>query len=252
MKTLYTIFFFVLLSSILIQCSNGKKEDAGDSKDSVVHVDTNIFGKNPLFDDSCTLLEEIIDSSIGKNGEFKLEIQSIQHQSRGQFISYRLRKKRGDFWELLQEFVTRKQNADSIDLLILDYNNDGYKDFSIYTAIEPNSANERRNVFIFDKTYDTLVPIKNSSNYPNLRYNKALDCLDSWEIYTGSSTIFLELEQDSLREFAGVSLFDDVREVYTININGKLKVLKKETIKDLDVYQRYINFRPLRAEQEVL
>ncbi|MEZ4805588.1 MAG: hypothetical protein R2852_08930 [Bacteroidia bacterium] len=163
-----------------------------------------------------------------------------------------MRKKRGIHWELLQEFVTRKQNADSVDLLIMDYNNDGYNDFSIYTAIEPNSANERRNVFIFDKSYDTLIPIKNSSNYPNLRYNKALDCLDSWEIYAGSSTIFLELEQDSLREFAGVSLFDDVREIYTINIHGKLKVLKKGNHKDLDVYQRYTNFRPLRVEQEVL
>ncbi|MEZ4805587.1 MAG: hypothetical protein R2852_08925 [Bacteroidia bacterium] len=56
MKILYTSLFFILLSTIFIQCSNGKKGDAEDTQDSSALVKTNIFGSNPLLDDSCTLL----------------------------------------------------------------------------------------------------------------------------------------------------------------------------------------------------
>jgi hypothetical protein len=90
-----------------------------------------------------------------------------------------------------------------------------------------------------------LKIIKNSDDYPNLQYNEVLNCIDSWMVYGGTSTVFLKIDQDSLREFAGVELYDDYRETYLVDTKGKHNTLKKEKIKDLDIYTRFKNFNPL-------
>ena len=87
--------------------------------------------------------------------------------------------------------------------------------------------------------------MKNSDHYPNLQYNELLNCVDAWLVYGGSSTVFLKIEKDSLREFAGVSLEENQREIYIIDKKGKRKTLKKEFVKDLEVYTRYQNYNPL-------
>ncbi len=61
-----------------------------------------------------------------------------------------------------------------------------------------------RSLFIYDKDTDQIVYIKNSGDYPNMRYNKKLDCIDAW-LFTGSTTtVFLRLQGDTLHEFASV------------------------------------------------
>ena len=87
--------------------------------------------------------------------------------------------------------------------------------------------------------------MKNSDHYPNLQYNELINCVDAWLVYGGSSTVFLKIEKDSLRKFAGVSLDNDNREIYIIDKKGKRKTVKKEIVKDLEVYTRYKNYNPL-------
>ena len=64
-------------------------------------------------------------------------------------------------------------------------------------------------------------------------------------VYGGTSTVFLKIDQDSLREFAGVELYNDYRESYLVDKKGKHKTLQKEKIKDLEIYTRFKNFNPL-------
>ena len=92
--------------------------------------------------------------------------------------------------------------------------------------------------------------IKNSSNYPNIRYNKELDCIDAWLIYGGCSTIFFKLDSDTLREFAGVELFDSILTIYQIDSNGKKIILEERKDDKLDTYTRFSNYKPLKIDKE--
>ena len=106
-------------------------------------------------------------------------------------------------------------------------------------------------MLIFEKITGKLKLITNSSNYPNLQYNEVLNCIDAWMVYAGSSTVFLKIEQDSLKKFAGVELFENYREIYIVDKKGKHKTLKKEKIKDSEVYTRFKNFNPLIENETV-
>jgi hypothetical protein len=77
-----------------------------------------------------------------------------------------------------------------------------------------------------------------------MRYNKWLDCIDAWLVYGGSSTVFLHVYKDSLKEFASVDL-DDHLNVSVIDKNGKRKYLIKDKPNTLGTFVRFKNFNPL-------
>lgn len=143
-----------------------------------------------------------------------------------------------------------KDGITNCEVKILDFNNDEAKDLTFKSSVAARGANEIRKLFIFDKKNNKLILMKNSDNYPNLEYNKVLDCIDSWMVYGGTSTVFLKIEKDSLREFAGVSLFDEERKIYIIDKKWKQKTIKKEIVKNLEVYTRFKNYRPLIENTE--
>ena len=197
-----------------------------------------------------TIEERIIDSTnIGDKNKFKIDIQQIRYSGDSVFIEYKLFEKKNEVWILKQLFRMQKDGITSLGLNILDFDNDGLNDVAIRSAVAARGANEIKTLFIFNKNKGESVLIRNSSHFPNLLYNKELDCLDAWLVYGGSSTVFLKIEIDSLREFAGVDLFDGLRTIYEIDKNGKRIILKKEKINEQDIYIRYKNYNPLKVNE---
>ena len=130
-----------------------------------------------------------------------------------------------------------------MDFIVADYNGDGLGDLSFRCATAARMSNVVRNLFIFNKGY--LDTIKNAADYPNLRYNSRLNCLDSWMVYGGCSTIFLKFNNDSLKEFASVELYDSLLTVREINSSGIETILLKRTILPGEDFTRYVNYNPL-------
>ncbi|MBL7704216.1 MAG: hypothetical protein JNM21_01600 [Taibaiella sp.] len=133
---------------------------------------------------------------------------------------------------------------------IADFNNDSFMDITFISATAARGSNEVRRLFIYDAEEKKLVSIVNSENYPNMRYNKELDCIDAFLVYGGTSTVFTRIEGDSLKEFASVHN-DQYRTVYEIDKSGKERQLSKDSITDPgEIYIRYINYKPLKAYEE--
>lgn len=245
MKRILVILFSGL---ILIQCqNNGKTEENNiDSKMNSEISDTTMIVDHKV--EGLSQLESTTDSlNIAIKGNYKIVLKRIRKEYRV-FAEFDLFKINKSSWKLVQNFRIELEGMAGLDSEYLDFNNDGYNDLTFKNGVAARGANERRSLFIFDKKKDELIYIKNSENYPNIRYNAELNCIDAWLVYGGSTTLFLKIESDTLREFAGVSLMD-TREVYTIDENGSRTILNEEMIHDSVVYTRYSNFKPLKINE---
>lgn len=235
-----TILFFLFL---IFGCNNPKE------KKSLILVkkeESTIIKKDSVKEiNEIVLRERFTDSTnIGIKGQYKIELNSYNNMD-STYVEIKLSEKQNNHWLQKQKIVLPKDGVVSCDPKTIDFNNDKLNDFTFQSSVAARGANEIRTLLIFEKTIGKLKLITNSDNYPNLQYNKVLNCIDSWMVYGGTSTVFLKIDQDSLREFAVVELFDDYREVYLVDKKGKHKTLKKEKIKDLEVYTRFKNFNPL-------
>jgi len=176
----------------------------GDSnvvnEEEFVHNDDSLISTK-VFKGSI-LDEEFVDSTnIGESGMYKIIIRQLRDADRV-VAEMELFKMEGNNWHLKQKINKEKNGITGLSVSIADFNNDGYNDITYKSEVAARGANELRNLFIFDKKHDSLVFIKNSNIYPNLEYNAELNCIDAWLVYAGSSTVFLKLDHDSLREFA--------------------------------------------------
>jgi hypothetical protein len=156
--------------------------------------------------------------------------------------------KRQDRWVLSQELRTSVTTNGSCDPEYGDFNHDGYNDLTMVSATAARGANVVMKLFIFDDERVELVEMKNSQNYPNLRYNRELDCIDAFLVYGGSSTCFLRIRGDSLFEFASVDCFDGLT-VKEYGINGQERVLLSDTFFK-EVYVRFSNYKPLKRYED--
>ncbi len=147
-------------------------------------------------------------------------------------------------WKLKQTFEFENPESLNYRPELKDFNNDGLKDFTYVSVYPARGANEIRRLFIYDRKKDELIYIKNSDEYPNLQYNKKLNCLDTWRFYGGYSTEFLQIDGDELKEFANVRTVDNNREIHLVDENGKEKLLRKDKMKADDGFIRYKNFDP--------
>ncbi|MEM6699846.1 MAG: hypothetical protein AAF599_15695, partial [Bacteroidota bacterium] len=158
-------------------------------------------------------------------------------------------KKLDTNWQHTQSFTIEKDGISNLEAEFKDFNNDGYGDLIFRNGNAARGANVLRSLLIFDEEEQQLLHIKNSENYPNLKYNKRLDCLDTWLIYGGSTTLFLKIDGDSLKPFAGVSLLD-TRRVYTIDKYGNEHIIEEEILTDkANLYTRYSNYSPLQISE---
>ncbi len=113
-------------------------------------------------------------------------------------------------------------------------------------------ANVPRKLFIYEKATDRFLYIKNSDDYPNLYYNKELNCINSWMLHSGVSTAFLRLRDNRLVQFAGVDLYGHGElDVYTVNKYGHSSIIRHDsTYSDPDRVTPFKNFSPLKRDYD--
>ncbi len=200
----------------------------GSSKDSVTE----------FFNDSL---------NIGVEGKHRVELKRIIGKD-SIYADIRFFEKQNGAWIEKQHFALQKDGVTGCYPEFKDFNNDGFKDLTYKPTVSARGANDIRNLFLFDPKLGKLKLIKNSPDYPNLQYNEKLGCFDAFAVYGGSTSYFLKIDSDTLRQFARIDLFEGYREVYKINKYGKETLVKREPFQTS--YLRYKNFDPLEEYEE--
>ncbi len=227
MKLQILIFF---LFSLSCSTKQEKKENNTQSK------------KNTII--NAEIIESFVDSlNIGEKGKSKVEIIK-RFVSDSVCVSIKFYTKETKNWILQNTYFYEGQISYGIEPEIMDFNNDKFNDFTYRSATAARSANEVRRLFIYDNENKKLISIHNSQGYPNMQYNKELNCIDAFLVYGGTSTVFTRIVADSLREFASISSSFGNRIVHEIDTFGNSKIIQKDTIIDFEgVYVRYKNYK---------
>ncbi|MFT3749022.1 MAG: hypothetical protein QM768_11920 [Agriterribacter sp.] len=189
------------------------------------------------------IIEFFTDSlNIGKKGRNKVEL--IKHRVFDDiYVIVKFYSKGPNIW-YIQNVYLYECNSPNLDPIISDFNNDKFNDITFISATGARGANEIRRLFIYHENENELISMVNSENYPNMQYNKELDCIDAFLVYGGCSTVFLRIKNDSLKEFASVELLDRLT-VKIFDERGKGKVIYVDTTNKAG-YIRYKNFKPLK------
>lgn len=237
----------ILLVS-LISCKS-KPFDNENEKASVFET----LSVKTIVTDTAEIHTEIIETftdslNIGEKEKNKIEL--IKHRVfNDTYVIVKFYNKAPHRWYLQNTYLYECNALMGLEPNIADFNNDGFKDLTFISAQAARSANEVRRLFIYNSYNKELTSIVNSEEYPNMLYNKELDCIDAFLVHGGSSTVFAKIKGDRLINFASIHN-DNYRTVYEINDSGKETFLKKEKINPEDVYIRYINYKPLKEYNE--
>lgn len=243
--------FIILI--ILFSCNSNH-----ETKKKIVKADTTEIVKNEISavdsqnEDTVNteILEIFVDSlNIGEKG--KCKVQLIKHRVYDDnfviikfYIKGRHTTKSPETWMNTNTYCYETNAMMGFEPNISDFNNDNFNDITFISGTAARGANEVRRLFIYDNQEQRLISIVNSQDYPNMLYNKELNCIDAFLVYGGCSTVFLNIEGDSLKEFASVELFEGLT-VTTYDKRGKAKIIRKDKTYDAS-YIRYKNFNPLK------
>ena len=196
-----------------------------------------------IFSDTAKLEEFYVDSvHIGRKKFNKIELSKYSNAD-STWVSIKFYSRSGKSWTLKQTYGFEKDDIRDCDMKLSDFNNDGFKDMTYISMVAARGANQVRRLFIYDKVKDKLIYMKNSEDYPNMLYNKTLNCIDAFLVYGGSSTVFLRIKGDSLVEFASVQLDNDLR-VYEVDNKGVRKLIREDTATNM-YFVRFKNYKPL-------
>jgi hypothetical protein len=194
------------------------------------------------------IIETFVDSlNIGEKGKNKVEL--IKHSVFDDtyvIVKFYRKATVPNRWYNANTYIVQCNVMQGLLPNITDFNNDNFNDITFISAQAARGANEVRRLFIYDDYERALISIVNSEDYPNMRYNKELNCIDAFLFHGGTSTVFARIKGDSLKEFASVHN-DSHRKVYEVDKFGKDKLLRRDKIKPEEVYIRYINYKPLKA-----
>lgn len=197
------------------------------------------------------IIETFADSlNIGEKGKNKIEL--IKHRvfdNNYVIVKFYTKAPEPNRWYIQNTYLFECNALMDLDPNIADYNNDNFNDITFISTQAARSANEVRRLFVYDNYKRELISIVNSEDFPNMLYNKELNCVDAFLIHGGSSTVFARIKGDSLKEFASVHN-DSHRTVYEIDKFGEERLLRKDKINPEDVYIRYINYKPLKEYKE--
>ena len=206
------------------------------------------------------LVEKFVDSTeIGKKGHNKIEISQYRNDSiydcfvRIFFYSKgRYNNVRKTDWWFCNDFIFESCGVGLFPEMS-DFNNDGYNDFTYHSLEGARGGNDTRKLFIYSPKEDEFIYIKNSEEYPNLVYNKDLDCITSY-IFTGTqSQYFLKLDGDSLVPFAYIDTSYEYYEpyifVYEIDKNNNEILLERKKAA-FDMMPYFTNYKPLTEAEE--
>jgi len=246
-----------ILLSIFLSCQPNQepkqpiaKTNTTETANNEIFFGDNSFITNQNLDTAKTaIIETFVDSlNIGVKGKCKVEL--IKHRVYDDifviinfYIKRRNTTKGPEHWMNENTYSYETTAMREFEPVISDFNNDNFNDITFISDIAARGANEVRRLFIYDSQNKNLVSIVNSEDYPNMLYNKTLDCIDAFLVYGGCSTVFLNIEGDSLKKFASVELMDGLT-VTTYDKNGAGKIIKEDKTNKAG-YIRYQNFNPL-------
>lgn len=199
---------------------------------------------------STEIIETFTDSlNIGEKGKCKIEL--IKHRVFEdvyvivKFYTKELNDRKVEYWGFKNQYLYNCDSHSDLEPEISDFNNDKLNDIAFNSAWSMRGGNIIRRLFIYDSKDKNLTSMENSEEYPNISYNKELDCIDSFILSGGNSTVFLRIKGDSLKEFASIVNSGDFRSVYEIDKFGNEQLIRKDTIKnEEDYYTRYVNYIP--------
>lgn len=251
MKSLLTLI--ICLGLVMLSCGSKKKASIarnGEIKDS---LRKKYFISEEIFEDSI---------SVGEKGKNKVKIEKFRsNDEKGVFVIvefYRLNeyfkdRKKDVKWYQTQKFYFEKDDISGIDANNEDINNDGFNDFSYQSTIAARGGNEVRRWFIYNTDEKDFVLIKNSEDYPNLYFNKELNCINSFILTGSTATVFLRQKKDSLQEFARVEVSDSIH-VSELGKDGKMHLIHQEKYSDgfEDFYTPFIDYKPLKLDENTI
>lgn len=243
----------ILFSATLLSCySKQEREKAINKTDTtqIVNNETNLAYQQNEDTSKTEIIETFVDSlNIGEKGKCKIEL--IKHRVYYDnyviirfYIKARNTIKDPETWMIKNNYSYETNALMSFEPNISDFNNDNFNDITFISGTAARGANEVRRLFIYNSQKQELISIVNSQEYPNMLYNKELDCIDAFLVYGGCSTVFLNIDGDSLKKFASVEL-DDGLTVSTYDGNEKEKIIMTDKTNKAG-YVRYKNFKPLK------
>jgi len=248
-------FFTIIILTILISCNSKQETEKGIDKCKTVNHANNktSISKNSKTDTLNTYTSEtFIDSlSIGEKGKCKIEL--IKNEVNNDFnnkiiiINFYVKSKKlhkeNKTWIIKNSYTYETNSYMEFKPNISDFNNDKFNDINFISATAARGSNEVRRLFIYEPKKQELISILNSQDYPNMLYNKELDCIDAFLIHGASTTVFAKISGDSLKTFANVQNSIDFHTINLIDKNGNQRELYK--VKSKEDYIRFKNFKPL-------
>jgi hypothetical protein len=161
----------------------------------------------------------------------------------------RFYSKENNTWKLKYLFEDEHWSGDVLMPEIADFNNDGYKDFKYLKGTGARGGNGINNLFIYDNNGDSLAYVINSSDYPNLHFNKETHSINSYILTGGIETVFMQLDSHKLKPFASIFQYDKEVTVTEYDNNGKENVIEVDSSGKYEEYARFTNYKPLRVKK---
>jgi hypothetical protein len=251
--------FLIIILTVLLSCNSkqGKEKVIKISKASEATKNKFSSVDSQYLDNSKTeILETFVDSiNIGEKGKCKIEL--IKHRVYADYfvilkfyVKGRYTTKDPETWMKTNTYCYETNTMLGFEPNISDFNNDNLNDITFISGSAVRGANEIRRLLVYDNKNEELISIVNSQSFPNMQYNKELNCIDAFIITGGTSTHFVRIKNDSLIEFASVHN-DNNRTIYEIDKFGREKLLRKDTIiGNENIYVRYRNYKPLKEYKE--
>lgn len=147
-------------------------------------------------------------------------------------------------WQLKDSLLLSGERIEDLKTEIKDFNNDNFNDVIFTSGMSTRGGNIVQTLILYSPKDKSLNWIKNSENYPNLMYNKKLDCVDALILTGGETTYFLKIKNDSLKEFANVDHRDGNITAEVLDENGKWKEIKSIKDKSQEM-KRFMNYNPI-------
>ena len=240
--------------TILLSCNTKQETEKATNKTDSIEItktETTQVDQRNVNTSTTEIIETYVDSlSIGKKGKCKIEL--IKHRVYDDiyviikfFIKGRNTTKDPETWMRQNSYCYETNAIMGFEPRISDFNNDGFNDVTFISGTAARGANEVRRLFIYDDQKEELKSIVNSQAYPNMLYNKELECIDAFLVYGGSSTVYLRIKGDSLKEFASVEAFEGLT-VREFDKNGKEKIILRDT-SNRETYIRFRTYKPLKV-----
>ena len=156
--------------------------------------------------------------------------------------------KENNLWKLIYSFEDEHWSGEILMPEIVDFNNDGYKDFKYLKGTGARGGNGINNLFIYDKSGDNLFYVVNSEEYPNLYYNHETNTINSYILTGCNETEFMRLDGSRLTCLASVDQCGKNVIVYVYDKKGVPKIISEDISGKYEEFANFINYDPLKVE----